>query len=114
MKQKHKFVLELAKHLASCGVFYFFFERYGQRVNPTMPIASPNVEEADEAKSKKKEASTTWMTIRKGRVAPRNNRVTPIAIRSPGYFVIVYITNRQRNAQALAQNRAALAGRTSP
>ena len=69
-----------------------FFDSYSfftldHIAKPIVPNASPATDAPHEKKFKKNVDSNTWMTIRKGRIMPRNIRIKPRLRRKRGEFI---------------------------
>jgi hypothetical protein len=56
--------------------------------NPIVPNASPATDAPQEKKFKKKVDSSTWISIKKGRMMPRSIRVKPRLRRRRGEFIM--------------------------
>ena len=88
-------------------------DRTDNCVRPIMPVASPTVEEADVKKIRKKVGSSTLMIIKSGKRTPRKSRNRPMVMRKRGFFIMIYITNKQQNERVPVRNRVVLPHYTS-
>jgi hypothetical protein len=71
--------------------------------NPIVPKDNPATDAPQEKKFKKKVDSNTWITIKKGRIMPRNIRIMPRLRRRRGEFMI-YL-RAERNERTLMKSK---------
>ena len=73
-------------------------------VKPIVPNASPATDAPHEKKFKKNVDSSTWMTIKKGRIIPKSMRTKPRLRRKRGEFIILLLSRNIRLGIHFAAN----------